>query len=105
MKGFRQAGRLAPRRYICRIPSVSESCMRLAVLAIGLVVAAVPAAAQPNPFKLPKSNLKGGAEVTYTLSGDITGNAMMAFEGDRWVRKQTGTMKKIGRASCRERAE
>jgi len=72
--------------------------MRLAVLAIGLVVAAAPAAAQPNPFKLPKSNLKGGAEVTYTLSGDITGNAMMAFEGDRWVRK-TGTMKMMGKTT------
>ena len=51
--------------------------MRLVVLAIGLAAVAVPAAAQPNPFKLPKSNLKGGAEVTYTLSGDITGSAMM----------------------------
>ena len=76
--------------------------MRSVVLAIGLVAVAVPAAAQPNPFKLPKSNLKGGAEVSYTLSGDITGNAMMAFDGDRWVRKQTGTMKMMGKTTTSE---
>jgi hypothetical protein len=76
--------------------------MRHAVLAIGLVLAAAPASAQPNPFKLPKSNLKGGAEVSYTLSGDITGTAMMAFEGDRWVRKQTGTMKMMGKTTTSE---
>ena len=73
--------------------------MRRLFVAIGLFAAAVPAAAQPNPFKVPKSNIKGGAEVSYTLTGDITGNAMMAFEGDRWVRKQTGTMKMMGKTT------
>ncbi len=73
--------------------------MRRLVVAAGFLAAAVPATAQPNPFKIPKANIKGGAEVTYTLTGDITGTAMMAFDGDRWVRKQTGTMKMMGKTT------
>lgn len=68
-------------------------------VAVGLLAAAVPAAAQPNPFKTPKSNIKGGAEVTYALSGDLSGTAMMAFDGDRFVRKQTGSMKMMGKTT------
>ena len=59
--------------------------MRRLFVAAGLLAVAVPAAAQPNPFKLPKTNIKGGAEVSYALTGDLTGTAMMAFDGDRWV--------------------
>ena len=73
--------------------------MRRLFLAAGLLAAAVPAAAQPNPFKLPKTNIKGGAEVSYALTGDLTGTAMMAFDGDRWVRRQTGSMKMMGKTT------
>jgi hypothetical protein len=73
--------------------------MRRLFVAVGLLAAAVPAAAQPNPFKIPKSNIKGGAEVTYTLTGDITGTAVMAFDSDQWVRKQTGSMKMMGKTT------
>jgi hypothetical protein len=73
--------------------------MRQLLVAVGLFAAALPAAAQPNPFKMPKSNLKGGAEVTYTLSGDLTGTAKMAFDGDRFVRKQASTMKMMGKTT------
>jgi hypothetical protein len=73
--------------------------MRRLFVAIGFCAAVAPAAAQPNPFKLPKSSIKGGAEVTYTLSGDLTGTATMAFDGDRFVRKQTGTMKMMGKTT------
>jgi hypothetical protein len=68
-------------------------------LAALLVLGAVPAAAaQPNPFKV-KTNVKGGAEVKYTLSGDMTGTATMAYQGDRWVRRQTSTMKMMGKTT------
>lgn len=64
-----------------------------------LAAAAAPVAGQPNPFKMPKSNIKGGAEVTYALTGDLTGTAMVAFDGDKSVRKQTGTMKMMGKTT------
>lgn len=73
--------------------------MRRLFVAAGLLAAAVPAAAQPNPFKMPKTNIKGGAEVTYALTGDITGTAMMAYDGERSVRKQTATMKMMGKTT------
>lgn len=53
------------------------------------------AAAQPNPFKLPKSNLK--ARVTYQLSGDQNGTAETAYDGDRMMTTSTGTIKMMGK--------
>ena len=71
--------------------------MRRLVLAAGLACVTVPAAAQPNPFKMPKMNIKGGAEVTYDLTGDIKGSGKMAYDADRWMRQQTATMKMLGK--------
>lgn len=58
--------------------------------------AAVPMSAQPNPFKPAKSGLKG-AHVTYALTGDIAGNATLSIDGDRTARRQTSTMKMMGK--------
>ena len=71
--------------------------MRRLVLTVGLACLAAPATAQPNPFKMPKMNVKGGAEVTYDLTGDIKGTAKMAYDADRWMRSQTATMKMMGK--------
>ena len=76
--------------------------MHRLILTAGLVAAAVPAAAQPNPFKMPKTNVKGGAEVTYALTGDITGSAKMAYDGDRFMRYQNATTKLMGKTSTSE---
>lgn len=56
---------------------------------------AVPAAAQQNPFKLPKLNLKG--EVKYELAGDTKGTASTAFDGERMVSTSTSTTKIMGK--------
>lgn len=67
---------------------------RLVVLA-ALSAVAAPLHAQPNPFKLPKSGAK--AQITYSLTGDITGTAMVAVDGERTARRQTSTMKMMGK--------
>jgi hypothetical protein len=71
--------------------------MHRLVLAAALA-AATPLAAQPNPFKVPKMGLKG-VEVSYTLSGDLTGTALLAADGSRSVRRQNGTMKMMGKTT------
>jgi len=73
--------------------------MRHLALAAVLAGFALPAAAQPNPFKTPKSGIKGGVAVTYALSGDLSGTAMVASDGERLVHRQTGTMKLMGKTS------
>lgn len=72
--------------------------MHRLVLSAALAAFGLPLAAQPNPFKVPKMGLKG-VEVTYTLSGDITGTAMLAADGSRSVHRQNGTMKMMGKTS------
>jgi len=70
--------------------------MRQGVMAVLSAVAiAAPAAAQQNPFKLPKSNLKG--QVEYQLGGDSKGTATRAFSGDRVVMTNTSTTKMMGK--------
>jgi len=66
-------------------------------LILGLLAgfAAAPAGAQPNPFKLPKLNLKG--EVNYTLAGDMKGTAYSAFDGDRMVSSSNSTTRMMGK--------
>lgn len=73
--------------------------MRHMILAAGFLAAALPAAAQPNPFKLPKSGLKGGAEITYASSGDMSGSTMLAVDGERQARRATTTMKMMGKTT------
>jgi hypothetical protein len=71
---------------------------------IGLAVAVVPSVrpnasyAQQNPFKIPKPSLKG-AEVTYSLTGNMQGTATAAFDGERYVRASKSTMKMMGKTS------
>lgn len=72
--------------------------MHRLILPAALLAVAAPLSAQPNPFKQPKSGIKG-AEVAYTLSGDMTGTALLAADGDRIVHKQTGSMKMMGKTS------
>lgn len=70
--------------------------MRGLFLATAAGLAAVSAvSAQQNPFKLPKSTLK--AEVNYQLGGDSKGTAMTAFDGDRYVTREEGTTKMLGK--------
>jgi hypothetical protein len=66
----------------------------LAVVAVVMPVATL--AAQQNPFKLPKSSLKG-AEITYELTGDMKGTATVHVDGDRLVRRSQTTMKMMGK--------
>lgn len=72
---------------------------RLALAAALVVCAAAPAAAQPNPFKIPKSNSIKGAEVTYALTGDAAGSSKVAYDGERMMRRQNSTMKMMGKTS------
>jgi len=72
--------------------------MHRLLLSAALAAFSLPLAAQPNPFKVPKMGLKG-VEVSYTLSGDITGTAMLAADGSRSVHRQNGTMKMMGKTS------
>jgi len=73
--------------------------MHRLAFAAALAGFALPAAAQPNPFKTPKTGIKGGVAVSYTLSGDLSGTAMLASDGERLVHRQTGTMKLMGKTS------
>jgi hypothetical protein len=68
---------------------------RFLILA-ALAAVVTPLHAQPNPFKLPKSGVKA-AQITYSLTGDITGTATVAIDGDRTARHQTSTMKMMGK--------
>jgi hypothetical protein len=72
--------------------------MRCFVYAAGLVAAALPASAQQNPFKAEKSKIKN-AEVTYTLTGDMSGSATLALDGEKVARRQTSTTKIMGKAT------
>lgn len=64
----------------------------------GLALAIVSSgAAQPNPFKVAKINLKG--EVTYVLGGDQTGTAQVAFDGDRYLSRSEGQIKMMGKTT------
>lgn len=68
------------------------------ILVAGLTAAAVPATAQQNPFKPEKSKIKN-IEVTYTSSGDMSGSATLAMDGDKVARRQTATTKMMGKTS------
>jgi len=76
--------------------------MRLLAHLALLAGLALPAAAQPNPFKLPKSGVKGGIVVSYALTGDLSGTAFVASDGERLVHRQTGTLKLMGKASSND---
>jgi hypothetical protein len=75
--------------------------MRRLLITATLVVAASSMAAQPNPFKVQKSPIKSAA-VTYALSGDASGTASLALDGDRMAHKQSGTMKMMGKTTTTE---
>ena len=72
--------------------------MRLLMLTAALTAAAAGSArAQQNPFKMQKTSLKG--EITYTLSGDVTGTAKTTADGERILHQQNGTTKMMGKSS------
>ncbi len=66
----------------------------IAVLLAAAVV--MPAAAQPNPFKVPANRVN--ATIAYQLGGDQAGTAQVAIDGDRLVSRSDATMKMMGRS-------
>jgi hypothetical protein len=68
-------------------------------LALGAVLGllASSAAAQQNPFKLPKNNTPVAVEYSYT--GDMQGTGQRAISHDRVVQRQTTTGKFFGKTS------
>jgi hypothetical protein len=73
--------------------------MRRILLAAGFLAGAVaPSFAQQNPFKVEKPKIKN-AEVSYTMTGDMSGTATLALDGDRMARRQTTTTKMMGKTS------
>jgi len=62
------------------------------------VLAAAPVAAQQNPFKAQKTGIKG-AQVSYKMSGDMSGTSTLAFDGERMARHATTTTKMMGKTS------
>jgi hypothetical protein len=69
--------------------------MRSPVISALVAVTAGPLVAQPNPFKIPQSNVK--AQVAYQLTGDQTGTAETAIDGARMVSKSSTTIKMMGK--------
>ncbi len=72
--------------------------MRRFFLVAVLAAAALPAAAQPNPFKARKAGIKN-AQIAYTMSGDMSGTSTLAFDGERTARRATSTTKMMGKTS------
>ncbi len=70
--------------------------MRYGIVTLALVAAVSSRTlAQPNPFKLPRSNIK--AQVTYQLTGDQKGTSETAFDGSRMMTKSSSTIKMMGK--------
>ena len=72
--------------------------MRPFFLVAGMAAVALPAVAQQNPFKMPKVGIKS-AQVSYTMSGDMSGTSTMAFDGERSARHATTSTKMMGKTS------
>lgn len=70
--------------------------MRHFVLVAALAAVALPAIAQ-NPFKVKKSD--GKVEVSYTMSGDMSGKSSMAMDGERMAHRSTSTTKMMGKTT------
>ena len=71
--------------------------MRSLALSATLLAITLPLAAQANPWKMPKAGLRG--EITYALSGDVTGTSKTTSDGDRVLHQQSGTTKMMGKTS------
>ena len=71
--------------------------MKRIVLGAVLGLLASSAAAQQNPFKLPKNNTSVAVEYSYT--GDMQGTGQRAISHDRVVQHQTTTGKFFGKTS------
>lgn len=59
-----------------------------------LVLVAPIAAAQQNPFKLPKADLKA-VEISYEMAGDLKGTASTAMDGGMTRSTATGKFPRI----------
>ena len=69
---------------------------RLSLSALAAIVT-VPLAAQQNPFKPAKLGISG-AQVTYSLTGDIVGTSIMSLNREQMARRQTSTTKMMGKS-------
>ncbi len=59
------------------------------------VMVAGGASAQPNPFKMPKMNIK--AHIAYQLAGDQKGTSETAIDGDRLMTRTQSSIKMLGK--------
>ncbi len=73
--------------------------MRSLLLTAALAAASFPLAAQPNPFKPQHGGIKS-ISVGYTMTGDMTGTAALALDGQRMMRRQTSSMKMMGKTTA-----
>lgn len=71
--------------------------MRRTVLVAALAAVALPVVAQQNPFKVKKGDFK--AEISYTMSGDMSGKSTVAIDGERSARRATSTTKMMGKTT------
>jgi hypothetical protein len=79
------------------LPANLEQFVRRLTLSVFAVLSTLPLAAQQNPFKPTKLGIKG-AQVSYSLTGDIVGTSTLALDPERMVRRQTSTMKMMGKS-------
>ncbi len=70
--------------------------MRSLLLTAALAAAGFPLVAQQNPFKPHRAEIRS-ISVGYTMTGDMTGTAALALDGDRMMRRQSSSMKMMGK--------
>jgi hypothetical protein len=73
----------------------------VAALAGGLLLAPGAAPAQQNPFKVPKGKLRS-LEISYAMTGDLTGTSLTAMDGERMMSRSTATGKFFGKTTTTE---
>jgi len=71
--------------------------MRHLTLWVLAAATVAPLAAQPNPFRPVTLGIRG-AQVSYSLTGDVAGTATLAMDPERTTRRQTSTMKMMGKS-------
>ena len=72
--------------------------MRSLLVVASLAAAALPLAAQQNPFDLPKLKLKG-LQVEYQYGGDLPGTGEIAMAADRMMHRSSTTGKIFGKTT------
>jgi hypothetical protein len=77
---------------------ILENAMRPLLVVASLAAAALPLAAQQNPFEMPKLKLKG-VQVEYQYGGDLPGTGEIALSGDRIMHRSSTTGKIFGKTA------